>query len=39
VLQVMRGAADGERGLSFPEYKAALDGLDIHLHVEVPAED
>lgn len=35
----MRTAGAGERGLTFPGYKAALEGLEVDLHVEVPQED
>ena len=38
-LQVMRGAGAGARGLTFAEYRAALEGVEIDLHVEVPVED
>lgn len=37
--QVMATAGAGERGLTFPEYRAALEGLAVDLHVDVPAED
>jgi hypothetical protein len=37
--KVMSGAADPQRGLTFPEYRAALEGTDVELHVEVPADD
>lgn len=39
LLQVMRAAAASERGLTFPEYRAALEGVEVDLHVEVPVED
>ncbi|KAL4457899.1 hypothetical protein ABPG75_012764 [Micractinium tetrahymenae] len=39
IAKVMRTAGVGERGLTFPDYKAALEGLEIDLHVEVPIED
>lgn len=35
----MRGAAAGDRGLTFAQYKAALEGADVELHVDVPVED
>ncbi|KAL4424997.1 hypothetical protein ABPG77_002882 [Micractinium sp. CCAP 211/92] len=38
IAKVMRSAGVGERGLTFPEYKAALEGLEVDLHVEVPLE-
>jgi serine/threonine-protein phosphatase 2B regulatory subunit len=39
ISKVMRAAADPRRGLTFPEYKAALDGAGVELRVEVPVED
>ena len=39
LLQVLRAAGDRERGLTFPEYRAALEGLEVELHVEVPEDD
>lgn len=39
IAKVLRGAAASERGLTFPEYKAALEGVELDLHVEVPLED
>lgn len=39
MLQVMRTAGAGEQGLTFPAYRAALEGLDVDLHVEVPDDD
>lgn len=37
--QVLASAGAGERGLSFAEYRAALEGVELDLHVDVPAED
>ena len=39
IRQVMRSAGAGERGLTFAEYRAALEGVDVNLHVEVPLDD
>ncbi len=39
VARVMQGAADPQRGLTFPEYRAALEGAGGELHVDVPIED
>lgn len=37
--QVMKNAAASERGLTFAEYRAALEGQEIHLHLDVPVDD
>lgn len=37
--QVLKAASDPERGLTFAEYRAALEGVEADLRVEVPAED
>lgn len=38
-VQVMKNAAASDRGLTFAEYRAALEGQEISLHVEVPVDD
>ncbi len=38
VENVLNHAGAEERGLKFPEFKAALDGAPIDLHVQVPLE-
>lgn len=39
IAKVMRSGAASERGLTFPEYRAALEGLEVDLHVDTPVED
>lgn len=39
VARVLRAAADPQRGLTFAEYRAALEGVGAELHVDVPIED
>lgn len=35
----MKNAAASDRGLTFAEYKAALEGQEINLHVDVPIDE
>lgn len=39
VARVLRAAADPQRGLTFAEYRAALEVVGAELHVDVPIED
>lgn len=39
IRKVMKNAAASDRGLTFAEYRAALEGQEISLHVEVPIDD
>jgi len=39
LVKHVQSAAASSKGLSFAEYKKALDGVDVYLQVKVPVED